>query len=292
VTGARVHVVTDSTASLPADLAARLGIIVVPLAVVVGDVHHLDGVDFAPAQLLAELHAGHRVATSQPSPEAFARAYAAAAESGAGAIVSVHLSSELSGTVQAARLAAQSAPVPVHVVDSRSVAMGLGLAAIAAVEEISRGADAATAAAAARKAGVGSSAWFLVDSLDHLRRGGRLSATAAALGAVLGMRPLLGMGDGRLDVAAKVRTRAGARTRLAEIAVADAAWRQHPRVAVHHLGDVASAQALVERLAHGLAGRLAAWPGDEEGRVLISEASAVLGAHVGPGLLAVVVGGG
>ena len=287
----RVCVVTDSTASVPADLAARLGLTIVPLAVIVGDVLHLEGVDLTSADLLRDLRDGKRIATSQPSPDALCDAYAAAAEAGAEAVVSVHLSSELSGTVQTARLAAKSSPIPVHVVDSRSVAMGLGLSAIIAAEELGRGVAPADAALTARRVGAGSSVWFLVDSLEHLRRGGRLSATAATLGAVLGMRPLLALSDGRLEVAEKVRTRVAARARLDALALTDAAGREHPRVAVHHLGDRAAADRLAEHLTRGLAGRLVPWPGEREGRVLVSEASAVVGAHVGPGLLAVVVGG-
>ena len=98
-----------------------------------GERHH-EGLDLTSADLLAALTAGRKVTTSQPSPAAFARAYAHAVAHGAREIVSVHLSGELSGTVRAAELAALAAPVPVHVVDSRSVAMGLGFAAIAAAE--------------------------------------------------------------------------------------------------------------------------------------------------------------
>ena len=285
-----VHVVTDSTASLPPELVERWGLTVVPLVVRFGETQGREGVDLSSSDVLARLRSGERVTTSQPAPESFARAFAAAADAGAGSIVSIHLSEELSGTVGSARLGAAGCPVPVHVVDSRSVAMGLGLAVLAAAESVANGAGAEAAAGTARRVGAGCSARFLVDSLDHLRRGGRLGAGAAAIGTLLGMRPLLALHDGRLEVAEKVRTRTGARVRLGTLTVDDVTRRGRARVAVHHLGDPAEAEELADRLAGVLGDRLSPWPGESRARVLVSEASAVIGAHVGPGLLAVVVG--
>ena len=320
---------TDSTASLSPGEAERWGILVVPLEVVIGGAHHHEGRDLPPAELAAALNHGVRVTTSQPAPVAFADAYAQAAESGAREIVSVHLSGELSGTVRAAQLAALAAPVPVHVVDSRSVVMGLGFAAIsaaqlargerasddagqdgmrqgghpelrAAARELVRdlmsrvrhtdarteGQDVSTvggAAVAERVRAVASSAdaWFLVDSLDHLRRGGRLNAAAAALGAVFGLRPILTLRGGRIEVAEKVRTRRAARDRLESIVVAEVRRRGPSRVAVHHLDQV--------EMAVGVGRRLEAQLGQLAPRVEVREVSAVIGAHVGPGVLAIVV---
>ncbi|HWJ84824.1 MAG TPA: DegV family protein, partial [Cellulomonas sp.] len=127
-----VAIVTDSTASLPEGAAERWGIGVVPLDVVVDGVRFAEGVDLSPAELLVALDRGARVSTSQPAPAAFAAAYERAAASGAHEVVSVHLSGELSGTVQAARLAAADASVPVRVVDSRAVGMALGFAVLEA----------------------------------------------------------------------------------------------------------------------------------------------------------------
>ncbi|MHB1491624.1 MAG: DegV family protein [Cellulomonas sp.] len=287
-----VHVVTDSTASLPPDLVARWGLTVVPLTVRFGETYGREGIDVSSSVLLERLRSGADVTTSQPAPEAFARAFASAADAGARAIVSVHLSGDLSGTVGSARLGAEGCSVPVQVVDSRSVAMGLGLAALAAAEAVANGAGAEAAAGTARRVGAGCSARFLVDSLDHLRRGGRLGAGAAALGTLLGMRPLVTLRDGRLEVAEKVRTRAGARARLEALTVDDVERRGRARVAVHHLGGRAEAQELADRLTRTLGERLAPWPGESGSRVLVSEASAVIGAHVGPGLVAVIVGAG
>lgn len=271
-----VHVVTDSTASLPSDEQVRLH--AVPLHVMVGDESTLEGVGISADDVAAHLAAGRRVTTSQPSPAAFAAAYRAAADAGARAVVSVHLSGELSGTVHAAALAAADAPLPVRVVDSRTVAAGLGFAARAAAETALDGADVDTVARRALAVADSSRAVFLVESLDHLRRGGRLSAASAAFGTVLGVRPLLAVRDGRIQVVQKVRTRAAAVDRLAAVAAESAGRRREPVLAVHHLGDEDGA------------GRLARDLTDRTGLgVVVTPVSAVLGAHVGPGVLAVVV---
>ena len=301
-------------------VAERWGIEVVPLEVIVDSERHHEGLDLTSADLLAALTAGRKVTTSQPSPAAFAHAYAHAVEQGAREIVSVHLSGELSGTVRAAELAALAAPVPVHVVDSRSVAMGLGFAVIAAAELVAPapapgvgpgrhgwlhladrasaggpGADGAAAAEGARRVAASSSTLFLLDSLDQLRRGGRIGAGAAAMGTLLGLRPLLALRSGRIEVVEKVRTRRAARERLEVLAVKDATGRAAARIAVHHLGQ----PELADQLARELEARLGvdvevgtgagADAGAGAGRVAVSEISAVVAAHVGPGLLAVVV---
>ena len=310
-----VAVVTDSTAALPPGAAERWGVHVVPLQVLV-DGAPPEAADLTTATLDA-VQRGVRVTTSQPAPAAFADAYAAAAAAGASAVVSVHLSGELSGTVAAARSAAERAPLPVHVVDSRTAAMGLGFAALAAAwaaagtppadalviprfgpteptassrrrfPQLRRHAEAVPApdadavAAAARAAAESSRVWFLVDSLEHLRRGGRLSAPVAALGTVLGLRPLLTVSDGRLVVAEKIRTRRAAVDRLVAVATAAALARPAARLAIHHAGRPEAAQDLARRLAEATDGAVR--------EVVVSPAGAVLTAHVGPGLLAVVV---
>jgi DegV family protein with EDD domain len=274
-----VAVVTDSTASLPAGLVEAAGIVVVPLDVVVDGVPHREGVDISTAQIAEALRAGAQVRTAHPGPEAFARAYARVAARGASEIVSVHISGDLSGTVTSAEIAAQSAAVPVHVVDARSVGMGLGFAALRAAG--SGSSDGAAVARAARERAERTTVRFTVETLEYLRAGGRLGPLAATLGTVLGLRPVLAVREGRIDVAEKVRTSARARDRVVELAVADTARRGRVEMAVHHLGD--------PELAASVADRLQARCGSRLGAVHIAEISAVVGAHAGPGLLAVVV---
>lgn len=283
-----------------------------PLGVVVDGVEHVEGVDLSPAELLGALTQGSRkVTTSQPPPAAFAAAYERAAAAGAREIVSVHLSGELSGTVRAARLAADASPIPVHVVDSRTAGMALGFAAVEAARVAALPATppeptgrlaavrswwqdrhhvdpvpptAAEVATRAHRTAESARVWFLVDSLDHLRRGGRLSAPAAALGTMLGLRPILTVSDGGVTLLERVRTRRAGRDRLVALAVADASARALARVAVHHLGQPELAQALVDELTTALGDRLA--------EAVVSEAGAVLAAHAGPGVLGIVVADG
>lgn len=284
---ARVAVVTDSTASLPAGLIESAELVVVPLEVIIDGAAYREGVDISPPQIIEALRAGKSVRTAHPGPEVFARVYARVAARGAQEIVSIHLSGELSGTVTSAEIAAQSAGVPVHVVDSRSVGMGLGIPVLAAAREAAKvaaragAADGASVARVAEHRAATAAVRFTVDTLEHLRAGGRLGPVAAALGTVLGLRPVLGLRDGRLEVVEKVRTSARARERVIEISADDAVRRHRSEVAVHHLGAA--------QLATQVAERLRAECGTTLQGVHVAEISAVIGAHAGPGLLAVVV---
>ncbi|MFD6092972.1 DegV family protein [Oerskovia sp. NPDC060338] len=271
-----VRVVTDSTASLPPGDHPALS--VVPLQVLVGDETFLEGVDMSPDDVADRIGSGQRVTTSQPTPQALVQTYEAAARAGARSIVSIHLSGDLSGTVHAAALAATRSPVPVRVVDSRTVAMGLGFAALAAADSAASGGTVDEVARRAIAVADSSRAIFMVDSLEHLRRGGRLGAAAAALGTVLGVRPLLAVRDGRIEVIQKVRTRSAAVERLVHVAVESVERRAEPELAVHFLGDDTAATEVAERLL------------DETGvRAEVTPVSAVVGAHAGPGVLAIVV---
>lgn len=281
--GGRIAVVTDSTAMLPPAVARAYGITVVPLQVVVDGTPHLEGEPGATPRDVAAVLAGRgRVTTSQPAPAAFAQAYADAVAAGAEAVVSVHLSGLLSGTVDAARSAAAEAPVPVEVVDTRQVAFATGYAAVAAVEAVAAGADAEAAGRAALERAGRCTSVFYVDTLEHLRRGGRIGAAAALLGTALSVRPLLGIVDGEVATLEKVRTASRAVTRLVDLALADPATGP-VSVAVGHLAAPERATAVRTVLAERLHDEL----GEEE--IWETELCAVLGAHVGPGTLAVCV---
>ncbi|MFF1909742.1 DegV family protein [Kitasatospora sp. NPDC058218] len=276
---ADLALVTDSTAYLPQQAVDRHGIAVVPLSVAVGDTVLAEGVEISPKDVAEALRGKQRVTTSRPSPEAFAAAYRAAAEAGAKGIVSVHISGELSGTAEAARLAAAEAPVPVRVVDSRLVGMALGYGVLAAAEAIAAGRQLDEVAAAVIGRTAGTSGFFYVDTLEYLRRGGRIGAARALLGSALAVKPLLHLHGGRIEPLEKVRTASRAIARLEEIAVEQAGEREVD-IAVHHLAAEDRAEPLAERLR----GRI---PGLRE--LYVGEVGAVIGAHVGPGLLAVVV---
>lgn len=279
-----VALVTDSTASLPADVAAERGITVVPLQVVIGATSYDEGVEGgATPEMLAEaLHAWTPVSTSRPNPDEMLEVYEKLAAEGATEIVSIHLSGELSGTFESAQLAARKAPVPVLTVDSRQVGMGTGFAVLSASEARDQGGDAGAVAAAARRRVSLTTSLFYVDTLEYLRRGGRVGAAAAFVGSALAVKPILRIEHGRVTPYERVRTAGKALSRLEELAV-DAAGSTPVDVAVAHLASPDRGATLAERLGERLAAGL-------EGRpVHLGEIGAVLGAHVGPGMVAVVV---
>jgi DegV family protein with EDD domain len=275
----RVAVVTDSTAALPSAVVEKYDVTVVPLQVVLGNRVGAEGVDVTSADVAAALTARATVSTSRPSPQAFADAYRRLAEDGVTEIVSVHISAGLSGTLDAARMAAGDAAVPVSVVDSRSTAMGLGFPVLAAAESAVGAGSAADVVAAAALAIERTRALFYVASLDALRRGGRIGQVAAVVGGALMVKPLLQVADGRIALLEKVRTASKALARLEEI-VADEAGDAPVDLAIHHLAAPQRAEAMAERLRARL-------PGVQTCHV--SEVGAAVGAHVGVGLLGVVL---
>lgn len=274
-----VAVVTDSTAYLPQSALLRHRIHAVPLTVVLGDQALEEGSEISARSLAGALRERRAVTTSRPSPEMFAAAYRAAAESGADGIVSLHLSAEFSGTYDAALLAAREAPVPVRVVDTQVVAMALGFCALAAAEVAEAGGSLDAAVTAAEKQAERTSALFCVDTLDYLRRGGRIGAAQALLGSAFAVKPLLELTEGRIGLLEKVRTSQKAVARLEEI-VAERAGDAEVDIAVHHL----AAPDRADRLASALRERV-----PRLGELHVSEVGAVIGAHTGPGLLGAVV---
>ncbi|MFI8183658.1 DegV family protein [Actinacidiphila glaucinigra] len=274
-----VAIVTDSTAYLPQEALTRHRITVVPLAVVIGDEALEEGTEVSAPAVARALQRRKPVTTSRPSPEEFAAAYRAVAESGATEIVSLHLSAEFSGTYDAALLAGAQAPVPVRVVDTAMVAMALGFPVLSAAEAAEAGGSADEIVAAAEKRASDTSAYFYVDTLDYLRRGGRIGAAQALLGSALAVKPLLQLDEGRIQLLEKVRTASKALARLEEIVVERAGTRQVD-IAVHHLAAADRASALAERLRARVPGL---------NTLILSEVGAVIGAHTGPGLLGAVV---
>jgi len=276
----RVVVVTDSTAYLPDGLADELSVRVVPLQVVLGGRSGAEGSEVTPAQVAAALAAWVPVSTSRPTPAEFAAVYREALEGGADGVVSLHLSRELSGTWDSARLAAAEVGAgSIRVVDSRSAAMGLGFAVLAAAEAAAKGGSREEVYAAAVGTAERTTTLFYVDTLEHLRRGGRIGAAQALLGTALSVKPILHVREGRIVPLEKVRTVSKGIARLEALAVA-AAGDGPADVAVHHLAAAERATLLAERLRSRL---------PQVRQFYASEVGAVVGAHVGPGVLGVVV---
>lgn len=272
--------VTDSTAYLSPELVEEHGIGVVPLHVVVGGREHREGVDIAPGEVAEALRSFRPVSTSRPSPQAFLDVYRELADGGADSIVSVHISADMSSTIGSAQLAANQSPVPVTVVDSRSMGMAMGYAVLTGSAVASRGGSAEEVAEAVLARCTGATVVFYVDTLEHLRRGGRIGKANALLGSALAIKPILGLADGSITPLERVRTSSRAIARLEELAVAAALKAENVDVAVHHLDSLDRAEKLAERLESRIEGL-------ED--LCVVELGAVVGAHVGPGTLAIAV---
>jgi DegV family protein with EDD domain len=278
----RVGVVTDSAAGFAPGWTAAGGLAegvrVVAMPVLVGDDILTGEHDDVTAPLMVALAAGSEVRTSRPSPGQFDRAYQRFAEEGYDAVVSVHLSGLLSGTIEAARLAASRAAIPVEVIDTRTAGMAQGRAAIAALAAAHAGADLQASAAAAAMTARASALYFYVPSVDQLRRGGRITAAAGWLGTLLSVRVILHVQAGRLVPLERMRSAARGLQRLQELVEADLAARAGDvRLTVHYFGNEDEAQALADRLT------IVAGPGC----VTTAPCPSVLAAHAGLGVLAV-----
>ena len=272
----KVVVVTDSTAYLSEDEVSRHQIVVVPVSVVVDGVAFDEGIDISAIDIADALRKRLSVTTSRPSPERFLRVYEAAADRGATHVVSAHLSADMSGTYDSAVLAARESPIPVTVLDTRSVGMAMGFAVLAGCAQVDQGAAPEVIAAAIMSRVSASSALFYVDTLEYLRRGGRIGAAQAVVGQALSVKPILELVDGRVVPLEKVRTSAKALARLTELAVARAGGRSCD-IAVQHLDAASRAQELAALRTAALVDSV----------VTVSEVGAVVGAHVGPGMVAV-----
>ncbi len=273
-----VAVISDSTCYLPAGWAAQAGIGVVPVQVIVAGQPH-DETEDAQAQRVAEaLSQWQPVTTSRPSPVRFGQAYQEALDAGAQAIVVATLSAAMSATYESALLAAKECDAPVTVVDSRTIAMGLGFAVLSGARAASDGADADTVARIVERRAEAASVFFYVDTLEYLRRGGRISAARAAVGQALKVKPLLQVVDGHVTPLEQVRTAGRALARLEDLAV-EAAGDRHVELAVQHLDSADRAGALAGRLRERL----------PDAVVVECPVGGVVGAHVGPGMVAVVV---
>ncbi|WP_017935603.1 DegV family protein [Nocardioides sp. Iso805N] len=277
----KVAVVTDSTALYPSGEMPE-GVTVVPLQVIIdGECFAEGGEQASPEAVIAAFAAKKRVTTSRPAPATLREVYAQLAAEGYAEILSIHLSGDMSGTFESAQLAARETAIPVVALDTRAVGPSVGFAAAAAVAAVRRGASATEAALVAKARAEATQSLIYVDSLEPMRRGGRIGTAAAVLGSALAVKPLLTFADGRIVVKEKVRTAQRALARMAELAI-DAAGEGPVEVAVAHLAAEDRAEHLAAALSERLAAQLAL-------PVRCGQVGAGLGAHVGPGMLAVVV---
>ncbi|MFB8277100.1 DegV family protein [Nocardia colli] len=272
-----VVVVTDSSASLPAELATELDIAVVPLHVLIGDRAIREGVD--PVDID---YSSDTVTTSASSPGELRAVYEAAWErSGGDGVVAVHISRQLSGTWEAGRQAVRDmdAADRVRLVDSLGAGLATGFPVLAAARRAASGASLDVVYDTAVAASSRARTFILVNRTEQLRRGGRLSSAAAFFGSDLVTKPLLQIVEGRLELREKVRTRSKAFAKLVAAAV-DAAGEDGAAVAVQHLGAEEAAQTVATQLRDLI-------PGIRE--LIIAEFGPALGVHLGLGAVGVLV---
>jgi len=271
-----IKVVTDSGSDIPLEVAKKLGITVVPVYIYFGDKAYKDGVDIGPDELYKRLVEGPIYpTTTQPMPADFAKTYSELCKD-ADAIVSVHLPTKVSGTYNAALQGIEAAKpkCEVHVVDSLSVSVGLGIVAMAAARVAKAGGNLAEVLEETKKAISQTQIRALLDTLQYLLKGGRITKTKALVGTLLNVKPILTMREGEMVQAGMARSYAKGIEQLFDFV------KSHP-----NLQEVAISQTTVPEEAAALKKRIASIIGEE--RIQMSRVGAGLGVHGGPGTLLV-----
>jgi DegV family protein with EDD domain len=271
-----IHVVTDSACDLTPELADERGIRVVPLSIRFGDEELVDRQELSVKEFWDRVVTGpHMPETAAPSPGAFQQAFLDAAGAGAEGVVCVNLSSGLSATYQSACTAADAVAgqIPVRVVDSLSVTMGLGLMVLTTTELAAEGHGLDEIATALEDVRSRTHVYGVVDSLDFLKRGGRIGGAQALLGSLLSIKPVIDVRDGVVEVESKQRTRSRALDYLAGKAL-EAGRLDGLAMAS---GVAPDADELVSKLAGA----------DCRGELVVSDLGPVIGAHAGPGTIGV-----
>jgi DegV family protein with EDD domain len=273
-----VRIVTDSTADLPAELAGDLSITVVPLQIIFGEETFRDGIDMDAASFFERLRASKELpSTSQPSVGDFVETYERLALE-TDRILSVHLSSRFSGTVETARQAAQQLAdrVQIEVLDSHSVSMAMGLAVIEAARSAQAGGDLGACADTARSVLRRIRLAVTLESLEYLRRGGRIGRAQALLGGLLRIKPILTIRDGEAFPLARARTRQKALDEVLRLCLDQGT-----------ITEAAVMQATTPDDARYLAGQVnQRFPGVP---VHVGQMGPVIGVHGGPGLIGLAV---
>ena len=271
----RVAVVTDSASDMDPRRAASLGIAIVPLIVNFGSDTYSAGVDLSTDDFWKRMTAPDAPfpTTAACSPGDFQIAYQRAFDEGAEGIVSIHVAGTLSGTIKAAEIgAAMFRDRDIHVIDSMSASMGEGVLAELAVEMAAAGSPASEIAATVthRREDIG--VYLALETLEYLKRGGRISGAQAAIGTLLSVKPIIEIKDGKVETAERVRTRGKAREKLVELL----AVRPMDRLSILH-----TTHADVDEFAEQLIPRIPG--GIDRSKVTVDTVGPSVGPHLGPG---------
>ncbi len=275
----RVAIVTDSASDLPPDVAARAGIIVVPLVVTFGDESFRPNVTMTTDEFWARMTAPDSPfpTTAAASPGDFAVAYQAAFDAGADSVVCVTVSGDLSGTLKSAQIGAGGMPGrEIHVIDSRSASMGHGMLAQIGAELAGEGMSGSEIAGLLEERKARLDLYVALDTLEYLKRGGRISGTRAAVGSMLSIKPIITVIDGVVENADRVRTRAKARERVLMLLTR----RPLERATVLHTTN-ADAEEFRDRFQER--------SGLDASKIQVMTVGASVGPHLGPGCVGAVV---
>ena len=266
-----IRIVTDSTCDLPPAVVDQLSITVLPLFINVGEKGYLDGVDLTRESFYQQLPSFHpHPTTAAPGPEKFRQVYRQLAAEGASAVLSIHIAEALSATVNIARLAAEeTTELPVTVLDSGQLSLGLGFMVQTAAEAAAQGESMAEIQRRLADLGGRTHVFAVIDTLSYLRRSGRMNGIVAGIGSVLQIKPLLKMHQG-VATSERGRTIGRAFHRLLDLLETTGPFERAALVHTHAMDRAAD---LRQRAAHLL-------PNQE---LLSVDITPVLGAHLGPG---------
>ena len=275
----KIGIVTDSTSDLPPELVSKYDIEVIPLHVSMDNQHYLDGVDLSATQFYQRLKtSGPLPTTSQPSPGAFVECYRALLKK-VDAILSIHITEALSGTIRTARMAREILPeANIQVVDSHSTSMGLGGLVLEAAQAVRRGMKIEEVSKLVTTLREKVNFLVTLDTLEFIQKSGRVSALQAFFGSILQIKPLLKLVDGKVELVAKVRTRREAVARMLSEFKSKIAVETEGIIAVMHTAAEGEAEKLKAALQETF----------KNAEIIISQAGPVLGVHVGPGGLALI----
>jgi DegV family protein with EDD domain len=275
-----VRIVTDSTVDIPTEQAEAAGITVVPLTVFFGDDAYLDGIELDNPLFYEKLQANKVLpTTSQPSPAKFHEAYTRVIEEGADGILSIHLSSHLSGTYQSAHTASESLPedlkkVPIEVIDSLTISAGMSRAVFLAAREAREGLALEEIKAHVLDELARTTILAVLDTLEYVRRSGRIGGASAMLGNMLSVKPIISLKEGAVVPVERPRTRSKAFARIAQL-ITDMG-------PIEAISIAESNEELGQQLAEALKETYT-------GEIPRYKLGAALGTHTGPGTVAVAV---
>lgn len=273
----KVAIVTDSTVDLPASMTHGYPIYSVPLQVIWDGQTYRDRIDIQPDEFYSRLQNSKTTpTTSQATPAAFTELYSQLIEEGY-SILSIHISSKLSGTLDSASQARENFPgAKIELVDSKATSLAMGFPVMAIARLAAQGASLQDCLALAGRAVDQSGVLFLVNTLEFLRRGGRIGGAAAFLGTALNLKPILELRDGRIEAVERVRTFNKATDRLIALFQDRVGSRRPVQIAALHANAPQEAQELLKRVQE-------CFPDGEIGDTVITPLSPVLGTHTGPG---------